>query len=87
MEKLVECLEEFGISDKVKVAGSSLYSSLITVYQVFGLVLDNASNNDTMVDELHVLLPGSICGAHTRVRCICHVMNLAVKVRWYCLLE
>jgi hypothetical protein len=46
---------------------------------VFGLALDNASNNDTMVDELQALLPGSICGAHTRIRCICHIMNLAVK--------
>jgi hypothetical protein len=86
-EQLAACLEEFGITEKVNTVYMSFYRLFIMDYQVFRLVLDNASNNDTMVDELQVLLPNSICGADTWVRCICHVMNLTVKVRLDCLLE
>lgn len=46
--------------------------------KILGQVLDNASNNDTMLAELETLMEGSH-GVHSRIRCICHVFNLAVK--------
>lgn len=56
-------------------------SRLLTTCQFIALALDNASNNDTMLDELDVVLPeGSVGGSVTRVRCICHIFNLVVKV-------
>lgn len=41
---------------------------------------DNASNNDTVVSELEMLMPDAVSGSHTRIRCICHIFNLVVKV-------
>lgn len=41
---------------------------------------DNASNNDTTVSELEYLIPDSPSGSHTRIRCVCHILNLVVKV-------
>jgi hypothetical protein len=40
---------------------------------------DNASNNNTLVDELGELLDG-FGGSLTRVRCFAHILNLVVKV-------
>ena len=40
---------------------------------------DNASNNDTLVDELSILIP-SFGGCEYRVRCFAHILNLMVKV-------
>jgi hypothetical protein len=42
------------------------------------LVADNASNNNTMVDELSDLIL-AFWGSHTRVRCFAHILNLVVK--------
>lgn len=47
--------------------------------KVFAITVDNASNNDTMVDELAETLEG-FQGSLTRVRCVCHIFNLVVKV-------
>ena len=85
VEQLAKCLEEFDISEKVNLDICLCTRWLIAVSSVFGLALDNASNNDTMVKKLQTLLPGSICGPHTQICCICHIMNLAVKVFKYCL--
>lgn len=41
--------------------------------------MDNASNNDTLVSELSILLP-NFKGARVRVRCFAHVLNLVIKV-------
>ncbi|KAJ3511644.1 hypothetical protein NMY22_g15587 [Coprinellus aureogranulatus] len=46
--------------------------------QVLGFTGDNASNNDTLVSELEVLLPAFRGDAH-RVRCACHILNLVAK--------
>lgn len=46
--------------------------------QVLGLVCDNTSNNDTMVDELEMLLP-SFGGRRTHVHCFAHILDLVVK--------
>lgn len=43
-----------------------------------GITCDNASNNDTMVEELMDLLPG-FPGDLYRVRCFAHVLNLVAK--------
>lgn len=39
---------------------------------------DNASNNDTMVDQLHILVD-EFPGAENRVRCFDHVINLTAR--------
>ena len=49
--------------------------------QILVLVLDNASNNNTLVKELSDLLDGCP-GPTTRIRCFAHILNLVVKVRW-----
>ncbi|KAJ3505977.1 hypothetical protein NMY22_g17397 [Coprinellus aureogranulatus] len=59
--RLAECLQEFGIDDRV-----------------MGFTGDNASNNDTLVSELEVLLP-NFRGDVSRVRCACHILNLVAK--------
>ncbi|KAJ3516930.1 hypothetical protein NMY22_g14084 [Coprinellus aureogranulatus] len=46
--------------------------------RVMGFTGDNASNNDTMVAELEVLLP-NFRGDTSRVRCACHILNLVAK--------
>lgn len=45
---------------------------------MMGITCDNASNNDTMVEELKDLLPG-FPGDNYRVRCFAHVLNLVAK--------
>ena len=40
---------------------------------------DNASNNDTLVNELSVLIP-TFGGAKYCVHCFAHILNLVVKV-------
>jgi hypothetical protein len=42
-------------------------------------VLDNASNNDTLVEELPNLI-NDYKGSATRIRCFAHILNLVVKV-------
>src|ERR1700733_14594047 len=51
----------------------------ITFCKVLTLVCDNASNNDTMTEELGCLIP-SFKGKQARVRCFAHILNLVVKV-------
>ncbi len=48
-------------------------------FQIYGQTADNTSNNDTMISALETLLPGP-AGQHTRIRCMCHILNLVVKV-------
>lgn len=52
---------------------------LISFLQVLGFTADNASNNDTLMKEMAVLLP-LFRGARTCVRCVAHILNLVVKV-------
>ena len=55
-----------------------VYTKLLS--QILGQACDNASNNDTMLSALEALNPESMSGVHTRIRCICHILNLVVKV-------
>jgi hypothetical protein len=48
-------------------------------HKILAFTADNASNNDTLVEELSVLLP-KFKGAQARVRCFAHILNLIVKV-------
>ncbi|KAF7371898.1 Zinc finger BED domain-containing protein 4 [Mycena venus] len=46
--------------------------------KILSIVGDNASNNDTMIDELADLIP-TFPGKTTRVHCFAHILNLVVK--------
>jgi hypothetical protein len=46
--------------------------------QCLGITCDNASNNDSMIDELVDLLP-NFPGAANRCRCFLHIVNLVAK--------
>lgn len=46
--------------------------------QCLGITCDNASNNDTMIDELVDLLP-NFPGPANRCRCFLHIVNLIAK--------
>ncbi|KAJ3504337.1 hypothetical protein NMY22_g17960 [Coprinellus aureogranulatus] len=59
--QLAECLQEFGIEDRI-----------------LGFTGDNASNNDTLVEELSMLIP-SFRGDAARIRCLAHVINLVAR--------
>lgn len=50
------------------------------IFQILALVADNASNNNTLVEELEFLLT-SYRGSVTRVPCFAHILNLVVKVK------
>ena len=75
--RISECLHDFGIQNKV--CYSFRNERLLTSYQILALTLDNASNNNTLVEELTDLLEG-YQGSSTRIRCFAHVLNLVVKV-------
>jgi hypothetical protein len=49
------------------------------MFQFLSICLDNAINNNTLVQELSQRVP-SFLGAKSHVRCAAHVMNLMVKV-------
>jgi len=82
-EELEKCLKEFGISNRVRqqYRRKSIIDCLNLISQILGQVCDNASNNDTMLTELEFLIPNGASGVHTHIRCICHIINLVVKVR------
>ena len=46
-----------------------------------GVVVDNAANNFTAIQELTKTLPDdSVLSKDTMIRCLCHIFNLVVKV-------
>ncbi|QRW00786.1 hAT family dimerization protein [Ceratobasidium sp. AG-Ba] len=47
-------------------------------HKVLSICLDNASNNDTLVESLARLIP-SFRGPRNRVRCLAHIINLMAK--------
>jgi hypothetical protein len=55
----------------------------LTIMQILSLTANNASNNNTLVDDLSDLLNG-FQGSETRIRCFAHILNLVVKVRRMC---
>ncbi|KAH9016441.1 hypothetical protein EDB85DRAFT_2155935 [Lactarius pseudohatsudake] len=63
---------------KVATAHNATTTPPATTDKFMALVCDNASNNDTMVTELELLLP-NFGGGKFRVWCFAHVLNLVVK--------
>jgi hypothetical protein len=49
-----------------------------TLFQILSVTCDNASNNDTMIQELQHLLD-DFPGAANQTRCFAHIINLVVK--------
>ena len=47
---------------------------------ILGQACDNASNNDMMLSALEALNLESMSSVHTCIQCICHILNLVVKV-------
>lgn len=66
-----------------RVSNSTLYSFYIfpdQYFQVVGLNCDNASNNDTMADELEVLHEADgfeFDATEARIRCMPHTVHLS----------
>jgi hypothetical protein len=52
--------------------------TLLTIVQVLSVTCNNASANDTMIDELSELLE-EFPGSANRTRCFNHILNLVAK--------
>jgi hypothetical protein len=71
-------LNEFRIENKVSARVQMKHGMIqFTLKQILSVTCDNASNNDTMVDELAVSLPNWT--AVNRTRCFAHIVNLIAK--------
>jgi hypothetical protein len=70
-------LEDFGISDKVSDLTARV-QSLLTCIKILSITCDNASNNDTMIEELGDLVD-AFPGEANRTRCFAHIINLIAK--------
>ena len=71
-------LEEFGISDKVRLI-SKLKKIIHNFFdQILGITADNASNNDKMIEHLATLI-NTFPGAANQTRCFAHILNLVAK--------
>jgi len=73
-------LDDFGICDKVSKQQhkESRIIVLTRLAKILSVTCDNASCNDTMVDELADLLP-SFPGKANQTRCFLHIINLVAK--------
>jgi hypothetical protein len=52
-------------------------------FQILAITLDNASNNNTLIEELPDLLEG-FQGSLTRIHCLAHILNLVVSSLGIC---
>ena len=72
-------LEDFGISDKVSFFFIAREPLKLTRHgQILSITADNASNNDTMIESLGVLID-DFSGASNQTQCFLHILNLVVK--------
>jgi hypothetical protein len=72
-------LEEFGISDKARITYcNDQHGHHLPETQILSITCDNASNNDTMIDDLEDLVKG-FSGAPNRTRCFAHIINLIAQ--------
>ena len=82
-EAVWQTLETYGLLGRVREA-TSLCATLTTTHlatQVIAFVMDNASNNDTMVTVFEARCRDhGICfyASHSRLRCMPHTCHLAV---------
>ena len=75
-------LDEFGIADKVSISESYLGSglALTRVGQILSITCDNASPNDTMINQLEIDIE-KFRGGSTHTRCFNHVLAIgAVRI-------
>ena len=75
-------LTQDGIEKKVHTLALNYWCQTclyIIATKVMTFTADNALNNNTLVDELSVLIP-TFGGAEYRVCCFAHILNLVVKV-------
>lgn len=49
-------------------------------FQIFGIVIDSASNNAKMVDDIHLMNWNRFDGKENWVRCFAHILNLISQV-------
>lgn len=72
-------LDEFGICDKVSKQWHRKSSIILTrLAKILSITCDNASCNDTMIDELADLL-ADFPGKANQTRCFLHIINLVAK--------
>jgi len=71
-------LDEFGIADKVSMRLHACIGFDIWILKILSVTCNNASANDTMMEELELMLT-EFEGQSTRTRCILHVGNLVAK--------
>ena len=73
-------LKDFGIEDKVRISLTAIARDTAHCHdhQVLAITCDNASNNDTMIDNMEFDLE-DFEGMTFRVRCFNHVVNLVTK--------
>ena len=83
--RVSKCLHEYGIHGKVCPPSCFMMYQSYNHVQILGLTADNASNNNTLVDDLSDLLDG-FQGSLTRIHCFMHILNLVVKVCQMCYL-
>ena len=80
-EAFANVLEEFGIKDKVSSRlHNQILVDLLRVFssQILSVTCDNASNNDTIVEHLAMLVE-NFPGAANKTRCFNHILNLVAK--------
>jgi hypothetical protein len=78
-EALVDTLRRYGIEHKVCFSIKKSMKKL-TIPQTGSVTADNATNNDTLMDALEVLLQEhGFRGRARRVRCFAHTLNLTAK--------
>ena len=73
-----EVLEEFGISDKVWQSYSDRSNIYLYFSQILSITVDNASNNDMMIEHLATLIE-SFPGTVNQTQCFTHILNLIEK--------
>jgi len=82
-EAVWQTLETYGLLGRVRKA-TFLCATLMTTYlalQVIAFVMDNASNNDTMVTAFEARCQKhgvEFSASHSRLRCMPHTCHLAV---------
>jgi hypothetical protein len=72
-----DVLKEFGIMDKVSLYAETEAKYLAMDVQILSITCDNATNNDSMIQELACLIPDY--SAVNRSRCFLHIVNLIAK--------
>ena len=71
-------MEDYEISEKEDI-NYNIYIYNWTTHQILGITCDNASNNDTMIENLATIM-SHFSGEANRARCLAHIVNLVAKI-------